>query len=83
MINCPKTCCSRALLYVYTWCRARGSIVKHLYDHDIERARVASMQRLELNERIRELSNEKQSMLERQMALKREVQVLDKQLVKL
>ena len=41
------------------------------------------MQRLELNERIRELSNEKQSMLERQMALKREVQVLDKQLVKL
>ena len=74
-----KECCGRTLLYVCTRYRARGSIVKHFHEHEIESTCVQEQwltctQRLDkLSECIRELCNEKHSMLERQVALKKEV----------
>ena len=80
---------SRALLYVCTRCRAKGSIIKRLHEYEVESARaqeqrLASAQRFdELNERLRELREERQSLLHKQEALEKEVQSLHKQFVSL
>ena len=84
-----KGCRSRALLYVCTRCRARGSVIKRLHEYEVERARaeeqrLASAQRIdELRERLSELHEERRCMLERQASLEKEVQVLNKQLLDL
>ena len=84
-----KGCRSRALLYVCTRCRARGSVVKRLHEYEVERARadeqrLASAQRIdELRERLSELYEERRCMLEKQASLEKEVQVLNKQLLDL
>ena len=50
-----KGCRSRALLYVCTRCRARGSIVKRLHEYEVESAR-AHEQRLASAQRMDDLS---------------------------
>ena len=84
-----KGCRSRAILYVCTQCRARGSVVKRLHEHEVERACadeqwLASAQRIdELTECLAELREERQSWIEKQASLEKEVQVLNKQLIDL
>ena len=84
-----KGCRSRALLYVCTRCRARGSVVKRLHEYEVEHAcadeqQLASSQRIdELRERLSELHEERRCMLEKQASLEKEVQVLNKQLLNL
>ena len=78
-----KGCRSRAILYVCTRCRARGSVIKRLHEHEVERARadeqrLASAQRIdELTERLAELHEERRSWLEKQASLEKEVQAID------
>ena len=61
-----KGCRTRALLYVCTHCRGRGSIIKRLHEYEVESARaqeqrLVSAQRFdELSEQIRELRGDKQ-----------------------
>lgn len=79
-----KGCHSRAILYVCTQCRAKGSVTKRLHEYEVVSAhaqeqRLASAQRTdELSERIRELREEKQGLLSKQSALEKEVQSLTK-----
>ena len=78
-----KTCRSRAILYVCTRCRGRGSIIKRLHECEVDSARaqeqrLASVQRIdELSERIREFRKEKQSLLNKQAALEEQLQALN------
>ena len=84
-----KGCRSRAILYVCTRCRAKGSIIKCLHEYEVDSAcaheqRLASAQRTdELSEHVRELREEKQRLLDKQVALEKEVQSLTKQLVRM
>ena len=79
-----KECRSRAILYVCTQCRAKGSIIKRLHEYEVDSAHVqeqwlASVQCTdELSERIRELREKKQGLLVKQAALEKEVQSLMK-----
>ena len=60
-----KTCRSKALLYVCTHYRKKGSVIKRLHEHEVESARaheqqLASAQANEqISELVRELKDEK------------------------
>ena len=61
------TCQSKALLYVCTRCRKKGSVIKRLHEYEVENTRaheqrLASVQMSErLSELVRELREEKPS----------------------
>ena len=80
-------CRSKALLYVCTHCRKKGSVIKCLHEDEVENTRVhkqrlASVQTNErLSELVGELREEKQALVLKQEPLEAEIRELQKQLV--
>lgn len=81
-----QMCRSKALLYVCTHCRKKGSINKHLHTHEVDSARaheqrLASAQAIEhLQELVSGLREDKRALCNKQEVLEAEVRELREQL---